>query len=258
MIGNADGASGRRGSRRGVWTIVGIFVLGGIFVGGLYFAARRGVPEEYRAATVGTPARTLRFVSMDLGYDREKHHLVIDRIYKLNADFLLLQRVTRKDAYELALAMEMRHGGRVQMFYSLNDPATAEQPGNAVLAKWPLYQGRTMAKGHPRQFGVFVESIVEGRRFLIGCWDLAVEPEAAAREASLMIEAWRRVGEPPLVIGGVQSGIAGPQVLPEGMQQISEGAQAVWGTSQWTMRGVEEVVESSHPEALIAVDVGGR
>ena len=144
------------------------------------------------------------------------------------------------------------------MFYSLNDPATAEQPGNAVLAKWPLYQGRTMVKGHPRQFGVFVESIVEGRRFLIGCWDLAVEPEAAAREASLMIEAWRRVGEPPLVIGGVQSGIAGPQVLPEGMQQISEGAQAVWGTSQWTMRGVEEVVESSHPEALIAVDVGGR
>ena len=257
MIGKADGASGRRGSRRGVWTILAIFVVGGIFVGGLYYAARRGVPEEYRAAAVGVPARTLRFVSMNLGYDRGKHHLVIDRIYKLNADFVLLQRVTRKDAYELALAMEMRHGGRVQMFYSPNDPATEEQPGNAVLAKWPLYQGRTMAKGHPRQFGVFVESIVEGRRFLIGCWELTVEPDVAAREVSLTLEAWRRVGEPPVVVGGVESGLAVGE-LPEGVQRVVEGSQAIWGTPQWTMRRIEEVGTSPHPEALIAVDVSGR
>ena len=236
---------------------MGIFVLGGIFVGGLYFAARRGVPEEYRAAAVGAPARTLRFVSMNLGYDRGKHHLVIDRIYKLNADFVLLQRVTRKDAYELALAMEMRHGGKVQMFYSLNDPATEGQPGNAVLAKWPLYQGRTMVKGHPRQFGVFVESIVEGKRFLIGCWDLSAETDAAVREVSLMLEAWRRVGEPPVVVGGVDSGLAMGD-LPEGVQRVVEGSQAVWATSQWTMRRIEEAVESPHPEALIGVDVSGR
>src|SRR5688572_6127264 len=58
MIGKGDD-EGRlrklRGSRRGVLTIIAIFVVGGIFVAGLYVAARRGVPEEYRSSQVGTP-----------------------------------------------------------------------------------------------------------------------------------------------------------------------------------------------------------
>lgn len=248
MIGNNDPTSKIRGSRRGVLTILAIFVVGGIFVAGLYIASKRGLPEEYKSAQVGAPSRTLRFASMDLAYDRSRTHLVIDAIYKLKPDFVMVQRVTRQEAYELAQALEMRHGGTVQMFYSPNDPAAESQPGNAVLARWPLYQGRAMAKGHRRQFGIFVEAVVEGKRFLVGSWELADDAETARAEAALMVESWTRGGRLPLVVGGMDRGVEVPGLVEGEGIRMSEAWRVVES-------GVVEIVEMPGP--LRWADVAG-
>jgi hypothetical protein len=194
-----------RPSRRGLLTILAIFTVGAIFVTGLYITSRRTLPDEYKSSTPGTPPRTLRIATLDLAYDTTKSHLTTDAIYKLKPDFLLLQRVTRHDAHELAQSLDMRHAGKVQMAYALNDPISPDQPANAILARWPLYQSRAMAKG--RQFGLFAESIVDNKRFLLGSWDLATDPQLAQREAQLMTESWTRTGQLPLILGGVDRGI---------------------------------------------------
>jgi hypothetical protein len=253
MIGNDERSSEVRSSRRGVLTILAIFAVGGLFVAGLYVAARRGLSEEYKSAQLGAPPRRLRFASIDLAYDRNNTHRVIDQLYNLKPDFVMVQRVTRHEAYKLAQALEMRHGGTVQMFYSLNDPAAERQPGNAVLAKWPLYQGRTMAKRHPRQFGIFVESVVDGRRFVVGSWDLAEAADDARREIEMMIESWTRGQRPPLILGGD----GGTTVLPEVLMPVT-ATGGIHASRAWRVleAGVMEIAGSG--AMLTWADVSGE
>jgi hypothetical protein len=283
MIGNEDEGSTtsapkkpRTGSRRGTLTIVAIFIAGGIFVGGLWFVSRQMSPT-YLMAELGTPSRTMRVASRNVEYSYRRIDELVEQVRSLDPppDFLMVQKIGRKEAHELAQALDMRHGGTVQMFYTLNEPMTAGQPGNAILSKWPLYQGRTMVKGHPRQFGIFAEAVVEGKRFLLGCWDLAATNEAA-REASAMLEAWRAAGEPPMIVAGSTSGLQdrviheigggiGRRVplniagLPKGVQRISAGDGEVWVTKDWTaQQAAAPMTRPTVAERPMVVDVTGR
>lgn len=271
MIGNdhaqhASRAPNLRASRRGLLTILAIFTVGLIFVTGLYIASRRTLPDDYKSSTPGTPSRSLRIASIDLAYDTSKSHLVIDQIYKLKPDFVLLQRVTRHDAYELAQALDMRHGGKVQMFYSPSDPASPEHPGNAILARWPLHQGRTMAKGHPRPFGIFAESIIDHRRFLLGSWHLSETSDDATREVTAMLESWRRTGDLPLILGGLSPTISDPLAAQArsqssrvgGLSMVSNNAQEVSTSGHWTLRDISPASTALLPGPFIVVEVTAK
>src|SRR5687767_7294028 len=97
----------RRKSRRGMLVCVGLFVLGGAVLWGL-FLARRNRPPAAPAVPWGAPVRPLRFVTIDLGGARlsEGGDLIAD-LRKLDPDFVLVQNVGYDDVLPLAGGLGM-------------------------------------------------------------------------------------------------------------------------------------------------------
>src|SRR5688500_9383442 len=180
--------------------------------------------------------------------------------------FSLLLRATLHDGYELAQALDMRHAAKLQMSYPPSDPASPEHPGNAILARWPLHQGRTMAKGHPRPFGIFAESIIGHRRFLLGCWQLSETSDDARREAIAMLESWRRTGDLPLILGGVGATVTEaptaqartPSSLARALSNVSHNARGVSTSEHWTLRDISPALTAPLPGPLIVVEVSAN
>jgi len=130
--------------KSGHLTVVLILLFSILFVGGLYYYSRRSASPEYQAATPGVPPQRLRFISCDLEWRSPTAKLIQD-LAPLKPDFVLVQRVSHKDAEILATALDMRHNGQLQLYYSPTNPDTRDVPGNAILARHPLYQGRAIA-----------------------------------------------------------------------------------------------------------------
>src|SRR5687767_5373651 len=102
-------------------TLWAIAVFGGLFLGGLYWMRSTTLPAEYRDARPGLPARPLRLISVDAEWPKTVGPLV-EQLRAEQMDFLLLQRISRKDAQAIADALGFRHGGRLQMYYSASNP----------------------------------------------------------------------------------------------------------------------------------------
>jgi hypothetical protein len=209
-------------SRSGLLVVGLIIVAGVIFMGGLYLTAWKSVPAEYRAATPGFPDRSLMVVSWDLQWTLDTQP-AIAALRKHEPDLVLLQQVTRAQAQEIARALDMKHEGELQMMYSQSNEGTTQEPGNAILARFPLYQGREMPRPTARGFGVFDEPVVGGKRFLVGCVDLAADTNQKTLEAQAMERAWRQGGSVPLIAAGafrLQGVISGLHGVESGEDHI--------------------------------------
>src|SRR5687768_8194659 len=135
----------KRRSKSGLITVLVIFLFGGVFVGGLFLNARFMSEPVYKASTPGVPSQPLRIITCNLKWTAPSQALT-DEMKKLKPDFVLLQQVMHKDAETLAAALEMRHEGKLQLYYSPTNPNTKDIPGNAILARHPIFQGRAIAK----------------------------------------------------------------------------------------------------------------
>jgi hypothetical protein len=142
----------------------------------------------------------------------------------------LLQQVSHKEAERIGVALNMRHNGQLQLYYSPTNPNTTQAPGNAILARHPIYQGRAIATKGATDAGIWVEPIVSGNKFLLGCVDLTPPPVAppAAKMRQQAIEAlvssWTEVRS-PFVLGGL---IAADITIPSTLTMIE--LQAAPGT----------------------------
>jgi hypothetical protein len=146
-------------------------------------------------------------------------------------DFLLLQRISRKDAQTIADALGFRHGGQLQMYYSASNPDGAPPlPGNAILSKHPLYKGRESPHTTPAGYAVLAEPVVDGRRFTLASADLAKEEELAT-----ILKNWEKAGKPPLVIGGRLPELRDPRPLAQPRREFLTSAeiQTTTGPRVW-------------------------
>src|SRR4051812_12822674 len=125
-------------SRTGALTVLFVLVFGGLFMGGLYLTAYRNIAPDYRQSTPGAPGRALRVVSWDLQWDPSKTAAAIEVLRPILPDLVLLQRVSRKEAQTIGLALDMRARGALQMYYSPTNAGDPGEPGNAILCRFPL------------------------------------------------------------------------------------------------------------------------
>jgi hypothetical protein len=203
-------AAVQKRSRRGLFTVLVIFLFGGLFVGGLYYNARRNAAArpEYSSASVGIPTQDLTIISCNLNWDTPVPAPFITSLNMYDADFILLQQVAHKDAQFIAEALNMKHAGQLQLYYSPTNPNTTQVPGNAILSRHPIYQGRAISNGGATDAGIWVEPVIGGKRFLLGNVDLSPPPLAApaavlrSEAIATLVRSWDTIEE-PYVIGGV-------------------------------------------------------
>jgi hypothetical protein len=236
-------------SRSGILTILALFLLGGLFVGGLYLTAYTGLPPGYRRSTPGVPARSLRIVSWDVKWGTGTDNSILERFRADPPDLLLLQRVTRKTAQEVAQSLEMKNGGELQMYYSPTNLGDPSEPGNAVLSRHPLFKGRSIPKpkyvidpNHPppQGFGVWAEVVVEGRRFLAG--SVQWTDGAADAEARSLLGVWQRQPGMPLLVGAIIDP-AGDRSESSPIHRIEREnpfrpASGIYASSEWEVSSV--------------------
>lgn len=188
-------------SRTGPLTILAMFVLGGLFLLGLYLAKWWGTSPQYANSIVGVPDRAMRVASMNLDWTIPPE-TAATALKPVNADIVLLQRVSRKDAQSIAQLLAMRHEGQLQMVYSPDNPGDSSMSGNAILSRFQLEKGRSIPKAGARSFGVFAEPIIDGKRFLVASVDMnySTDPDADRNATSAALE---KQNFPPVVMGGI-------------------------------------------------------
>jgi hypothetical protein len=211
-----------------VLTVLAVFVFGGVFLAGLYYTAWRDVPPEYRVSHPGVPLVTLRIVSANGNWKSEEIPSLLGELKRLKPDYVLLQRILRKEAQDIAIALDMRHAGQLQMFYSPANSGNSSEAGNAILARHPLYKGRSMPRHDTIDFGVWAESIIDNNRFLIGCVDLS--EKGATEELTLALRSAQKADSCPTILGGsfppaTVSGVLNETSSPSRTERILTSAQ---------------------------------
>ncbi|HEV8604500.1 MAG TPA: endonuclease/exonuclease/phosphatase family protein [Tepidisphaeraceae bacterium] len=196
-------------SKSGHLTILFILLFSFLFVGGLFYYSRRNAASrpEYRSSVPGIPTQKLVLVSCNLHWSVPSSQLIQD-FKSLTPDFILLQQVFLKDAQTIAVALDMRHNGQLQLYYSPTNPNTTQAPGNAILSRHPIYQGRTISDDGATDAGIWVEPVIAGKRFYLANVDL-IPPPLAAPAAKLRQQAIDSLvasfakAPTPCIIGGL-------------------------------------------------------
>ena len=199
-------------SKSGSLTIVVILAFSILFVGGLYYYAQRNAASrpQYTAATPGVPPQTITVISCNLKWTAPSSQLIAD-FKSLAPDFVLLQQVSLKNAEALAAALDMRHSGQLQLYYSPTNPNTTEAPGNAILASHAIFQGRVISDQFAGDAGIWVEPVILGKRFYIANVDLTppalAAPAARVRQDGInSLLASFAQAPTPCLIGGTMPG----------------------------------------------------
>ena len=204
----------KRRSIRGVLLVLGIFVLGGAVLGGLFLAPRPHGPPIPAGAENGVPQRPLRFVSYNILHSQRGLEKVADEIKQLEPDFVFLQEVEAADAMPLAHALGMEANYYPQCYQtSVNLAGPRASWGNLILSKHPLYAAESIPNPGGGSLGVWAEAIIDGKRFVIANVHLSAtwnanpihvkkSGENRNKELSNLIAAWKSRGSPAIVIGG--------------------------------------------------------
>src|SRR5437899_7706279 len=103
--------TGRTRSSKGIWLVLGLFLLGGAVLGGLFLAPRPAAPAAPTAPAEvpwGVPPRTLRFASYNILHSQRGLERVTGELVKLQPDFVFLQEVEFADGPALAKALGMQ------------------------------------------------------------------------------------------------------------------------------------------------------
>jgi len=218
-------------SKSGLLTIIAILVFSVLFVGGLYYYAHRNAASrpEYSSATSGIPPQKLVLISCNLHWTVPGAQLMHD-FKSLTPDFVLLQQVSLKDAQSVATTLDMRHGGELQIYYSPTNPNSSQVPGNAILSRHALFQGRVISDKFAGDAGIWVEPVILRNRFYLANVDLTPPPLAApaAKLRQEAIDALIRSfsdAATPCIIGGT---IPASSKMPPGLSHdLAVGQTAI-------------------------------
>jgi hypothetical protein len=175
-----------------MWLCVGILLLGGVFVAGLY-ALRPRSPVEPAGVVDGVPKRTLRVVTwqvLNLANDE-----IIDELKPINPDIVLLQGVNAKDVPAIVGALQMS-----STYYPANyqptqrTSGTESEFGTLIVSKFGLYDARQLRTDRGC-CGVRAICVVDGRAFGVASVDRA----AGGAKGNELLEVANRPDLPLIV-----------------------------------------------------------
>lgn len=211
----------RRVRTRGALLVVGLFVLGGFVLWGLFQAPRAVSPPAPAAVKWGVPSRPLRVASFNVQRLPQGMDTLVSEIRAVEPDFVLLQEVESRDVVGLAQALDMQQYHHPNHYdRSANLGGRKATWGNVVFAKHPLYDAGAIPNPGGGSFGVWMTAVADEKKFVIASINLSgpdtgpdtgreanslpvKESEANRRnEIGSFLKAWRERGSPPVVVGG--------------------------------------------------------
>ena len=247
----------RRKSRRGMLVCVGLFVLGGAVLWGLFLAPRNRPPTA-PAVPWGTPARPLRFVTIDLGGGSvtEGGELVAD-LGKLDPDFVLVQNVRFNDVLPLAEGLGMAKSFHPRLFQR-PDPKAKDAPGDVILSIHPLYDASPVAvlpaPDVSEGRGVRAVAVVDRVKFVVVSGVGATDRSRQALEAQL-----RREGSPPTVVGTGQTRLTvGEGVYSGYLLQVMVAHQPTERGEVLPVGGIYADASWTQADGVITTPIAGR
>ena len=176
---------------------VALFALGGAVLWGLFQAPRNRAPAS-PALPWGTPARPLRFVSLDIGGQPGVSDALKRQVRELDPDYVLVQNIRHDDALPLAEALGMAKHFHPAMFQRA-DPRSKDGPGDLLLSLHPLYDaGRVDLDTDVSRndaHGVRAVAAIDGVRFLVATGVGATDGTRRAFDVER-----RQMGSPPAVL----------------------------------------------------------
>ena len=223
----------KKRSWRGILLVVGLFVLGGLLVGGLFLAPRPQSPPAPVDASWGVPPRKLRFVSYNILHNQRGLDKVAAEVRKLEPDFVFMQEVEFADAPEIAKALGMTETFHPRLYEtSVNLAGPRASWGNLILSRHPLYEAQSIPNPGGGSFGVWAVAVVDGKKFVVAdvhlsaTWNanpkhIKQSGENRNRELANLIAAWKDRGPPPIIVGG-------------DFNQIPMGNNYALMTQEWT------------------------
>ena len=190
----------RSRSVRGALTCAAMFVLGGAVLWGLFRAQRATSPRSPEVPW-GVPARVLRVVSADCGWDEAGEargmtpEEVLPELAGLAGDIVLLRGVRSQDAIAYAEGVGMQRSFHRPLYQALGTRPRGPV-GCLVLSRHPLYDAAPLRRGEPDAacVGVRATVVVDGVRFWVAT-GRAGRDDAIGRER-------RGAGSPPLISAG--------------------------------------------------------
>jgi endonuclease/exonuclease/phosphatase family metal-dependent hydrolase len=176
----------------------------------LFFHAPRSAQPVPAEAVVGMPDKPIRIASYNILHNRRGRDRVVQQVQSIKPDFVLLQELDADDLREMSKQLGMEH----QFYYpSENLDGQNANWGNAVISTHPLYDARSIPNPGGGSFGVWAWSVIDGKKFMIGCVHLSATWNANPRhiaessnnrykEITNMRRAWEALSKPPLILGG--------------------------------------------------------
>ena len=210
---------------RGRWLVIGMFVLGGAVLGGLFLAkhltagsaaSQLPPPGSDPAPDVpyGVPQQPLRLVSYNILHCQRGLERVAAEIRRYDPDLVLLQEVESRDAAGLARALDMQPHYAPQVYETSENLAGPQATwGNLILSKYPLYGAASIPNPGGGSFGLWADVAADGRRFVVACVHLSAtwkanpihvkeSGENRNKELTHLLDAWQARGKPPMIVGG--------------------------------------------------------
>jgi hypothetical protein len=201
-------------------TLTGPLTIGAIFLFGLIvltllLRAPRSSDPAPADAMWGIPTRSLRVISLNL--TRLDMDRALEQINSAHADIVLLQGVRTIDVARIGEAIGMSRANQRSgdVFYpSQNFEGPATSFGNAIYARFPLYEGRSIPN-RGGSFGVWCAAVIDDKKVMlasmrpidatsriIGTQDVG---DVRERELSMLARAHHELGDPPIIIGGASA-----------------------------------------------------
>jgi endonuclease/exonuclease/phosphatase family metal-dependent hydrolase len=198
----------------GVAVILGMFVLGGLVLVGLFLAPKSKSPIAPVEVPWGVPDRAVRFVSYNILHNERGRGQILTEIRKLEPDFVMLQEVESEDVVPMAEALAMQRNYQSQCYQRSENLAGRKASwGNCILSKYPLYEVGAIPNPNGGIFGVWGVAVVDGKKFVLAnvhlsaTWNanpahIKKSGENRYAELSGLFNAWQGRGSPPMVVTG--------------------------------------------------------
>jgi endonuclease/exonuclease/phosphatase (EEP) superfamily protein YafD len=176
---------------------------------GVFFALLYANRNYHRppppSAVWSPPDKLIRIVSCNVQHNQRGIDKILDDLRKLEPDIVLLQEIEKT---ELSQMTEALHTLPAIYHASENLAGRRASWGNAILSKYPLYEGSTVPSGAGGSFGVWATAVVGNAKFKI----VSVHLASVGNELSQLAQVWQEAGARPIIVGGVFN--QGPMTHP--------------------------------------------
>jgi hypothetical protein len=237
-----------RPSRRGLWTIVAIFVLGGLVLAGLFMAPRRKPPLAPPDMPWAHPGQPVTVVSFEIGPARRNAEPVTLAAMILaeeaTPDFVFLLDIEADQLPGLAKALDMQASYDPRLYQRVpRTPGGKELVGVAILSRHSLFEAAPVRRARKLPDGVSAVAAAHGSKVLVGCLWRAGEPEPERPDPWL--SHWEALGCPPAIVV---------------FRQPTQGAEAPteWRSRGWHSAATEATGESAGVTAGVTVAWTGQ